>query len=143
MDSTVGTQTEASTMTPEQTRASETTSTTRTLNNDTLPALPRLVDDQNGPARTPLAKDQLYKVLVALAAVPADAPDGYLTAREIAAAATARSLPILAENVRKVLRTRATTFVESRSRGEGVNRVTEFRLNPAGRTFFHETYPFA
>src|SRR5258708_7214919 len=126
MDSTVGTQTEAPTMTPEQTRASETSTTTRT---DNLPAMPRLIDDQGGPARTPLAKDELYKVLVALAAIPSDAPDGYLTAREIAAAATARSLPILAENVRKVLRTRATTFVESRSRGEGVNRVTEFRLN--------------
>jgi hypothetical protein len=95
------------------------------------------------PTRTPLNKDQLYKVLVALASVPTEAPDGYMTAREIAAAATARNLPILAENVRKVLRTRATTFVESRSRGEGVNRVTEFRLNPAGRGFFNETYPFA
>ena len=125
-------------MTPEQTRASETA--TRT---ETLPALPRLMDDQTGQARTPLAKDQLYKVLVALAGVPVEAADGYLTAREIAAAATARTLPILAENVRKVLRTRATTFVESRSRGEGVNRVTEFRLNDAGRKFFHETYPLA
>ena len=97
----------------------------------------------NDPTRTPLNKDQLYKVLVALASVPTEAPEGYLTAREIAAAATARNLPILAENVRKVLRTRATTFVESRSRGEGVNRVTEFRLNDAGRSFFNDTYPFA
>jgi len=96
------------------------------------------------PTRTPLNKDQLYKVLVALASVTeTSAQEGYLTAREIAAAATARSLPILAENVRKVLRTRATTFVESRSRGEGVNRVTEFRLNAAGRSFFNDTYPFA
>ncbi len=93
--------------------------------------------------KPPLAKDQLYKVLVALASVTEGDPNGYLTAREIAAAATARSLPILAENVRKVLRTRAVGYVESRSRGEGVNRVTEFRLNTAGRDFFHATYPFA
>ncbi|MCC6996031.1 MAG: hypothetical protein IT370_15590 [Deltaproteobacteria bacterium] len=119
--------------------------TTETANANANPLLIKHVDAQrnNDPTRTPLNKDQLYKVLVALASVPTEAPEGYLTAREIAAAATSRNLPILAENVRKVLRTRATTFVESRSRGEGVNRVTEFRLNDAGRSFFNDTYPFA
>ena len=121
--------------------------TTETANANANPLLiKQAVHDaqrNNDPTRTPLNKDQLYKVLVALASVPTEAPEGYLTAREIAAAATSRNLPILAENVRKVLRTRATTFVESRSRGEGVNRVTEFRLNDAGRSFFNDTYPFA
>ena len=121
--------------------------TTETANANANPLLiKQAVHDaqrNNDPTRTPLTKDQLYKVLVALASVPTEAPEGYLTAREIAAAATARNQPILAENVRKVLRTRANTFVESRSRGEGVNRVTEFRLNDAGRSFFNDTYPFA
>lgn len=93
-----------------------------------------------GPDEEQPGRDQLYKV----ARVLYDEARGegrYLTAREIAEAATAAGLSILPGNVRKILRTRAARHVEARLRAGETGKVTEFRLGARGRSWFEKTYP--
>jgi len=87
-----------------------------------------------------MQRDQLYKVLRVLY----DESKGEgrsLTAKEIADAATAMGLPILPNNVRKVLRTRANRYVDTRLRENESGKVTEYRLTAKGRSWFLKNYP--
>ncbi|HEY3358632.1 MAG TPA: hypothetical protein VGQ83_35620 [Polyangia bacterium] len=103
------------------------------------PTAPAEAAEEAGEDEQP-GRDQLYKVLRILHD-EAIGEGRYLTAREIAEAASAAGLPILPGNVRKILRTRAARHIEARLRDGESGKVTEFRLGGRGKSWFQKTYP--
>jgi hypothetical protein len=79
-------------------------------------------------------KNQLYRVLKLLE----DSNKQWMSASELSDASAERDTRILPGNVRKVIRTRGKSYIESRPRAESRRGALEFRINEEGRKHLEE-----